>query len=76
MPSYTMKNKKTGEVKEMVLSFSERDVILESGEWEQMVSSPRLVGMVGDMKSRVPSGFNDVLSRIKSGSGRGNTIDR
>lgn len=76
MPSYTMKNKHTGDIKDMVLSFAERDQMLESGDWEQKVSTPRIVGIVGDMKSRVPDGFKDVLSRVKSGSGRNNTVDR
>lgn len=74
MPTYTMKHKQTGEIKEMILSLSEREALLDRGEWEQMLATPKMVtGVVGTLK-QAGDGWKDLLGEIKKGSGRGNTI--
>lgn len=75
MPTYNMKNKVTGEVREMYLTISGRDEFLkENPDWEQALSTPRLVSQVGSNISKTDGGWKEVLGKIKKGSGRGNTI--
>ena len=75
MPRYTMKHKQTGEVKEMILSLSEREEILSQGEWEQTLATPNFVQAAKSPLRMAGSGWGDVLGKVKSGSGRGNTIN-
>lgn len=75
MPTYTMKNKQTGETKEMFLSFAERDSILATGEWEQLITGTP--GFISGSKSPLRlagSEWRDHLKRIKKNSGRNSTI--
>jgi hypothetical protein len=75
MPTYTMINKVTGERKDMILTLSEREDILASGEWTQALSTG--VGFVsqhGMTVNKAGDGWKDVLKKVKSGSGRGNTV--
>jgi hypothetical protein len=76
MPTYLMIHKQTGEEKEMFLSLSAREEFLVNNpEWESGITKP--MGLVGDSKTplrRAGSGWNDHLKRMKSGSGRTNTI--
>ena len=75
MPTYTMKNNVTGEEKEMFLSLSEREAFLNKNkDWTQKLNTP---GFVSDTKStfkRAGDGWKDVLQKVKSGSGKDNTI--
>jgi len=75
MPTYTMKNTTTGEVKEMVLSLSEREQLLQNGEWEQLLSTPKLVTSVHGTLRQAGSGWQEVLNKVKSGSGKNNTVN-
>lgn len=76
MPSYTMINKQTGERKEMILSLAEREELLEAGEWEQALSTGiGFVSQHGMTINKAGNGWKDVLSKIKSGSARNNTIN-
>ena len=76
MPTYLMINQETGEEKEMFLSLSAREEFLTNNPtWVPGVTKP--MGFVGDSKTplrRAGSGWNDHLNRMKSGSGRSNTI--
>lgn len=75
MPTYTMRNAQTGETKEMILSLGEREALLAEGEWTQELSKPRIVsGLGASVVGKTDSGWKDVLSKIKSGSARSNTI--
>lgn len=76
MPTYTIRNKVTKEEKDVILSFSQREELLERGEWEQIHKScASLVTQVGGTLSKAGNGWKDVLETIKKGSGRGNTIN-
>lgn len=75
MPTYSMKNKQTGEVKEMVLSLAEREELLSQGEWIQLLSTPKTVTNVKGALRVAGDGWKDVLSKVKSGSGKDNTIN-
>lgn len=75
MPTYNMKHKKTGEVTTMILSLSEREALLETGEYIQELSTPGFVSMPGGTLSRTSSDWKDLLKTIKKGSGRNNSIN-
>lgn len=76
MPTYSFRNLKTGEEIEIILRISELDQYKEDNPHLQQFigKAPENVGMVKDMYSRVPDGFNDVVKQIKKGSGLRNTI--
>lgn len=74
MPTYTMRNVNTGEVKEMFLSLSEREQLLEQGEWTQDLSTPKFVTSVTGTLKQAGDGWKEVLSKVKSGSASNNTI--
>lgn len=69
-----MKNKVSGEIKEMFLSLSERQEMLDNGEWEQTLSTPNFVGDTQSTMRKAGKDWENHLSRIKKNSGRGNTI--
>ena len=75
MPTYTMINKTTGEEREMVLSLADREQVLSEGEWSQQLSTPKSVTNVTGTLRQAGDGWKDVLSRVKSGSMRHNTIN-
>ena len=76
MPIYNFRNKETGEETEVMMRIAELDQYKEDNpHLEQFLKgAPASVGMVRDMYSRVPDGFNDVIKQIKKGSGMRNTI--
>ena len=76
MPIYNFRNKETGEETTELMKISELDQFkADNPHLEQFLTgAPANVGMVRDMYSRVPDGFNDVVKQIKKGSGMRNTI--
>lgn len=75
MPTYTMKNKSTGEVQTMILTLSEREEMLASGEWTQELATPGFVSMTGGTLSKTSGDWKDLLKKIKKGSGKNNSIN-
>lgn len=69
-----MKNTKTGEVKDMFLSISKMEEMTATDEWEQVIGAPNVVTHVGGTLSKAGSGWSDLLTGIKKGSGSKNTI--
>lgn len=76
MALYTFHNTKTDELVEISTPMSEYDALVEQlgSDWNRIFMPIRAVDTSMSI-SRIDSGFNDVLQRIKSGSGRGNTIN-
>lgn len=74
MPLYSFIDELTGEEYEEVMSYSEKDAFLTENPHikQSYTKAPAIVRGRG---LKVDSGFKDVLSRIKKGSGRGNTIN-
>jgi hypothetical protein len=77
MPVYEFKNTNTGEVVELVMSISARDQYVEDNPHMEphhsqpiACSDPVRLGL-----RKIDHGFTEVLNRIKTGSGRGNTIN-
>ncbi len=74
MPTYDLKNTKTGETVTRLISISEKEKMVESGEWTQVLAVPHTVTQVGSNLSRTSQGWQDHLKSIKKGSGLSNTI--
>jgi predicted nucleic acid-binding Zn ribbon protein len=68
MPTYQFLNTQTGEEFEVLMKISEREEYLKNNPHIQTVlSAPALVSGVSTSNSRtgrVPSGFNEVLSKV------------
>lgn len=75
MPTYTMINKETGEERDMILSFTERDELIAGGEYTQKLVAPKIVSGVGGTARLTSDGWKDTLREIKKGSGKDNTIN-
>lgn len=75
MALYTFENQETKELVEFSVPMSEYDNLVEKlgDEWRRVYVPIRAVDVSMDI-GRIDNGFNDVLKRIKSGSGRSNTI--
>jgi hypothetical protein len=77
MPTYDIKNKKTGEVKEIFCRYEEKEEVLkqEGSDWEYCVSAPSYSNNLVDDIKRAGSGWNDVLNNIKKGSAKDNNLN-
>ncbi len=68
MPTYEFLNTKTGEEFEVLMKISEREEYLKNNPHIQsIITAPALVSGVSTSNSRsgrVPSGFNEVLSKV------------
>lgn len=74
MPTYDIKNIKTGEIKTILCKYTELEELLSKGEYEKMVSTPMIVSAVGSVVGKIDNGFNDVLQKVKS-SHHGSNIE-
>jgi hypothetical protein len=73
MPTYDLRNKESGEVKEMFISISKKEELVSSGEWEQVhLSVPELVTHTGSVLGQTSGDWKNKLDQIKKQSG-GNT---
>ena len=75
MPSYTLRNIKTKEERDVFCSYTELLVILEEDpSLVQKLTTPKILSGVGSLLSKTDDGWKDHLKEIKKGSGRDNTI--
>lgn len=75
MPIYTLKDMKTAEVWEVQCSYDELQKTLDCmPDIIQVLSAPKIVSVIGNTVNKTPDGFKDLMGRIKSGSGKNNTI--
>lgn len=74
MPTYGIRNKKTKEEYEVICSWNELQNILEDEDLEQMLSTPKFVTDSMSTLRRAGSNWQDLLGRIKKGSGKDNNI--
>ena len=66
MPTYDLRNKETGEIKEMIISISKKEEMVASGEWEQVhLGVADLVTHTGTMLGKTSSDWQNKLSQIK-----------
>ena len=66
MPTYNFIDTETGEEFESFMKISERDeYLLNNPHIQPVITAPNIVsGVVGVGSNRVPSGFNEVLSKV------------
>ena len=75
MPLYDIKNVESGEVKEVNMSYASLQDYLLSGEWIQVHhTTGGLIPENGDLHGKSSGDWNDLLKKIKKGSGRGVNI--
>ena len=75
MPTYDLKNTKTGEVDEHIISISKKEEMVSSGEYEQVhLGTADLVTHTDGILSKTSGDWRNFLTRMKKGSGRGDTI--
>lgn len=68
MPTYPLKNLKTGETKELVMSMQEYEEWKRNNpDWDKDWSqgSGGVVSSTGDVYSKTDGGWNEVLSRVE-----------
>lgn len=70
-----MIDKETGEEIDMILSLAEREQILQEGKYTQKLSTAKFVSQVGGTLKQAGDGWKEVLSRVKSGSAKDNTVN-
>jgi len=76
MPTYNFRDIETGEVMEVTMRISELDDYKKNNPHLQqyLTAAPALSSDGGGGGLKIDNGFNDVLKKIKAGSGRVNTI--
>ncbi len=75
MPTYTFKDTNTGEVFDKFLKISELDEYSESNpHLEKVIHAPNLISGIKSARQLAGSEWNEHLSNIKKGAGRGSTI--
>jgi len=74
MPVYTLHKKSTDEYFDVNIKFDDLAQLLEDDDIERVLVPPKFVGNTVSNLRRAGGEWNDHLSRIKKGSGRGNTI--
>lgn len=75
MPSYTIKDNNTGEYYDVICSWNElQENLKENPNLEQTLTVPAIVSGVVTPLRRAGNEWKDVLSRVKGGSGRNNTV--
>ena len=69
MPTYPLKNLKTGETKEIIMSMKEYDQWRKDNpDWDKdwSIGTTGVVSGTGDAYSRCDGGWNEVLSKVAS----------
>lgn len=76
MPTYDLRNTKTGEEISHLCTIAEKEAMVASGEWEQFHSRmPADVTHVGGIFHKTPDSWKDKLKDMKSKTG-GNLDDK
>ena len=65
-----MINIKTNNEEEMILSLSEREDLLATGEWIQKLSTAGFISQHGSTLSKTGDGWKEVLKKVSNGSPR------
>lgn len=74
MPVYTLHRKSTDETFDVNVKFDDLAQLLEDDDIERVLVPPKFASNTVSNLRRAGSEWNDHLSRIKKGSGSGNTI--
>jgi hypothetical protein len=68
MPTYTLKEIKTGITSQVFISISRMEELVASGEYTQIIGAPKIVTGVGNPLKNTPNGFKDILREVKKKS--------
>lgn len=63
MPIYFFRDKTTGEVREEMISMSQREEVLKDPNIEQIITAPALISGVVGISMKNDDGFKEVLSK-------------
>ena len=75
MPTYLIRDKKSGEVEEVFMSISEMEKFLaKNPKKERVISAPAIVSGVSAGRNKPDNGFRDILKTIKKNN-RGSKIN-
>ena len=76
MPTYEVRDLKTGEDTEIICSYSSLQEKIDSGRYVQIhKSTASVVSHTGSILSKTSGDWKDQIKRIKKGSGKGNTVN-
>ena len=76
MPTYEVRDLKTGEDTEIICSYSSLLEKIDSGKFLQIhKSTASIVTHSGSMLGKTSGDYKDLIKKIKKGSGRGNTVN-
>ena len=76
MPVYTVKNKETEEVVDIKCPYAELEEFLrENQEWTRLLKMPATIGGTVSTLRQAGGDWQDMLKKIKNGSGKDNTIN-
>ena len=77
MPVYTLEDAVTLAQWDVMCSYEElQEMLAANPNISQTLSTPKIIsGRAGNKDTKVPDGFKDLQKRIKSGSGKGNTVN-
>ncbi len=68
MPTYTLKEIKTGITSQVFISISRMEELVASGEYTQIIGAPKIVTGVGNPLKNTPNEFKDILREVKKKS--------
>jgi len=74
MPTYTIRNEKTGIEETVICSWKDLQAITNSEHITHVLKPLQIISSTGSLGSKRPDGFTDVLKEMKKKAGRGNTI--
>ena len=74
MPVYTLRRKSTDEVFDVNIKFDDLAQMLEDDDIERVLVPPKFASNTMSNLRRAGGEWNDLLGKIKKGSGKGNTI--
>jgi hypothetical protein len=75
MPTYEVRDLKTGEDTEIICSYSSLQEKIDSGRFIQVhKSTATIVTHTGSVLGKTSGDYKDLIKKIKKGSGRGNSI--
>jgi hypothetical protein len=70
MPTYDLRNTKTGEEISKLCTIAEKEAMVASGEWEQFHSRmPGDITHTGNIVNKTSGDWKDLLKSIKKGAG-------
>lgn len=76
MPTYEVRDLKTGEDTEIICSYSSLQEKIDSGRYVQIhKSTASVVSHTGSILSKTSGDWKNLNERIKKGSGRGNSVN-